>query len=110
MGDLNDVAWSPTSRLFLRLSGLLDARKGRGLYNTWNANHFLMRFPLDHIFHSHHFTLVDLERMPHIGSDHFPVYVTLSYEPEAQLEHAKTNKKPGDDVKAAEIIERETGK
>ncbi len=108
-GDLNDVAWSPTSKLFLRLSGLLDARIGRGLFNTWNANNFLMRFPLDHIFHSQHFKLVGLQRMPHIGSDHFPVYVALSYEPEAELEQTKTEKKPGDDMKAAELIERETG-
>ena len=107
-GDLNDVAWSPESRLFLLLSGLIDARKGRGLYNTWNANHLLMRFPLDHVFHSHHFKLVDLKRMPHIGSDHFPVYMSLSYEPEAQLEQPETEKKPGDDAKAAELIERES--
>ena len=108
-GDLNDVAWSPVSRLFLRLSGLLDARKGRGLYNTWNANHVLLRFPLDHVFHSHHFKLVGLKRMPHIGSDHFPVCMSLSYEPEAPLEQAQTEKKPGDDAKAAELVERETG-
>jgi endonuclease/exonuclease/phosphatase (EEP) superfamily protein YafD len=107
-GDLNDVAWSPVSRLFLRLSGLLDARKGRGLYNTWNANHPLLRFPLDHVFHSHHFKLVDLKRMPHIGSDHFPVCVTLSYETKARLEQPETEKKPGDDAQAAELVERET--
>jgi len=109
-GDLNDVAWSPVSRLFLRLSGLLDARKGRGLYNTWNANQPLLRFPLDHVFHSHHFKLVHLKRMPSIGSDHFPVCATLTYEPEAKFEQAETEKKPGDDAKAAELVEREASK
>ena len=83
-GDLNDVAWSETSELFLRLSGLLDPRMGRGFYNSYNADHWLMRYPLDHVFHSNHFRLIELQRLPHIGSDHFPMLVELSYEPEAE--------------------------
>ena len=106
-GDLNDVAWSPTSELFLRLSGLVDSRIGRGMYNTWNATNSLMRFPLDHVFHSHCFRLIELRRLRKIGSDHFPVLISLSYEPAARGEQPKPAKQPGDAAEAQEKLDRE---
>ncbi|NHB56583.1 endonuclease [Acinetobacter sp. 194] len=77
MGDLNDVAWSRTTRLFQRISGLLDPRVGRHYVNTFHADYSLLRWSLDHVFHSTDFALVKMERLPHVGSDHFPVYVIL---------------------------------
>jgi endonuclease/exonuclease/phosphatase (EEP) superfamily protein YafD len=103
-GDLNDVAWSPTSQLFLRLSGLLDPRMGRGFYNTYNANNPLFRFPLDHVFHTNHFKLVRIRRCRHIGSDHFPVMIELSYEPDAPAEQPETESEPGDAHEAGERL------
>ena len=76
-GDLNDVAWSTTTRRFQRLSGLLDPRVGRGFYNTFSAKMPWMRWPLDHLFHDPQFRLIDMQRMPKIGSDHFAMWFVL---------------------------------
>ena len=80
-GDLNDVAWSYTTSLFQEISGLLDPRVGRGMFATFHADHWWLRYPLDHVFHSRDFGLVELERLAHVGSDHFPIMIELALDP-----------------------------
>lgn len=104
-GDMNDVAWSRTTQLFKRISGLLDPRIGRGFYNTFHAHHPFIRVPLDHVFHSPHFRLARLERVNEAcGSDHFPVYVRLSLEPDATAIQAKPYAGEDESEEAHQVI------
>ncbi|QEG41004.1 endonuclease/exonuclease/phosphatase family protein [Roseimaritima ulvae] len=105
-GDLNDVAWSQTTRLFLRTSGLLDPRRGRGFFNTFHADHWYMRFPLDHIFHSPHFTISNIERMGFVGSDHFPMLIDLRYTPTKAPQQEPMEEKPEDEEEVEMRIDR----
>lgn len=77
-GDLNDVGWSPTTKNFMRISKLFDPRKGRGLFNSYNAKLWPFRWPLDHVFVSKEFKLNTIKRLPYYGSDHFPIYIEIS--------------------------------
>ncbi|MEQ8452176.1 MAG: endonuclease/exonuclease/phosphatase family protein [Nitratireductor sp.] len=76
-GDLNDVAWSKTTRRFRRVSRLLDPRIGRSVFSTFDARIPLLRWPLDHLFHSAEFRLAGMRRLAPCGSDHFPVAFDL---------------------------------
>lgn len=76
-GDFNDVAWSHTTRLFKRLSGLKDPRVGRRLLTTYHADRPLWRYPIDHIFVSEGFALTSFDRQRTPGSDHFAVVTGL---------------------------------
>jgi len=104
-GDLNDVAWSRTTKLFKQISGLLDPRVGRGFYNTYNAHIPLFRYPLDHVFYDPAFRLLQLRRMDKFGSDHYPISITLNYEPEREDEQDVPVAKPEEKQEANELIQ-----
>jgi hypothetical protein len=100
------VAWSRTNYLFQRISGLLDPRIGRGFYNSFHAVYFFLRFPLDHFFHSTHFRLIELRRLAYFGSDHFPMFIRLSYEPEAERQQEAPQADASDEVEAEEKMKK----
>lgn len=103
-GDLNDVAWSRTTSQFQKISGLLDPRIGRGLFNSFHAEHRLLRMPLDHVFHSNDFRLVELKRMRYIGSDHFPLFIELAFQADAEAEQQEPEANNDDKQEADEKI------
>ncbi|GAA4361540.1 hypothetical protein GCM10023151_14890 [Kangiella marina] len=103
-GDMNDVAWSRTTRLFRKISRLLDPRIGRGMFNTFHAKVWCMRWPLDHLFHSEHFTLDNITRLPSYGSDHFALYTQLSLEPQKAPHQSGVDKEDGDEQLAESIM------
>lgn len=105
VGDLNDVAWSYTTRLFQRVSHMVDPRVGRGMYNTFHARHPLARYPLDHVFHTRHFTVKELRRLRYTGSDHFPILVELAFTPERKHEVPRPEPTRGDVEDAQEMID-----
>lgn len=73
LGDLNDVAWSPTTHRFLKAGDLLDPRRGRGFYNTYPARWPGLRYPLDYIFCTRQFRICSMKVLPPFGSDHLPL-------------------------------------
>jgi len=102
-GDFNDVAWSHTTRLFERVSGLADPRHGRGLFPTYHARHPLFRYPLDHVFVSDAFGIERMRRVRVPGSDHFGIVLDLAALVEANEEPTPADAE--DEREAEELIE-----
>jgi endonuclease/exonuclease/phosphatase (EEP) superfamily protein YafD len=78
LGDLNDVAWSPTTTRFKELGGLVDPRRGRGFFNTYPARLPGLRYPLDYVFHTPHFSICEMRVLPRFRSDHLALVVALA--------------------------------
>lgn len=103
-GDFNDVAWSHTTRLFKRTSGLSDPRIGRSFMGTFHSRYPVLRFPIDHVFLSSGFSLGTLTRTYIPGSDHFAVSVTVAL---TQPRKGAEPKPQGNDREDAEEIVEE---
>lgn len=105
-GDLNDVAWSVTTERFRKISGLLDPRIGRRIFSTFDARFPLLRWPLDHLFHSPEFRLIGMKRLKPSGSDHFPVLFELLF-CQSEKAHSEPDAADGDDIAEAREVVKE---
>lgn len=82
-GDLNSTPWSFFLRRQERRWGLV--RRTRGVF-TWPAqpvSHYPLPapfpfLPIDHLYAGEGWTTVKVERGPKLGSDHYPLVVTLA--------------------------------
>lgn len=101
-GDMNDVVWSRTTRLFKKMTGMIDPRVGRGFFSTYNANYFFLRFPLDHLFHTKDLYVGKMIRSKYFGSDHFAMYYEIHHK--KNVSTPKNPKMNGDDKEEVEEI------
>ena len=67
----------------------------------------MFRWPLDHLFHSEHFQLVELTRLPSFGSDHFPLQSHLQFVEEQADRVEPPSPSASDNQQADEILKAE---
>ncbi|MDF3057558.1 MAG: hypothetical protein K0R17_1773 [Rariglobus sp.] len=79
IGDLNCTPWSPAFRRLLKDGALHDT--GKGLNPTWPVAPKWLRIPLDHCLATRSLFVRDHHIGPDIGSDHFPLLVTVALPP-----------------------------
>lgn len=102
-GDFNDVAWSHTTRMFQRLSGLRDPRVGRGFYNSYHAMYPWLRFPIDQVFISSNGRIGQMSRFHPTGSDHFAIKAAINFSQRPSSNNPKAS--PSDIQQAEEMVE-----
>lgn len=76
-GDLNTVPWETSFELMQRVGHLIDPRDAYGFIPSYDARSWWMRWPLDHVLASPALEITGFERLPDIGSDHYPVLAHL---------------------------------
>lgn len=105
-GDMNAVPWEEDIGRTERVGRFLDPRIGRGLYITWNATSWVLRWPLDQILPGQDFTLLSLAVLPAFGSDHRPYLAELCYDPAAGRDQSPPQLRPDDLAIARALIIR----
>lgn len=79
-GDFNLTPYSPFFDRFAEAAGLSDVRRARGLGLSWPSFMPLLGIPIDHCLIRGPIEVESVERLNRIGSDHYPVQVTLVWQ------------------------------
>jgi len=79
IGDFNVPAWSNIAYAFKRYGDFLDPRVGRKIMPSFDAQHPVMRFPIDQLYVTDGVDLLDFGRLEAFGSDHFPLFAELAF-------------------------------
>lgn len=77
-GDFNASTWSHGFSLLTAEAGLVNSQRGFGVQPSWPAGYTLFGIPIDHLVHSPELTTVDRYLGESLGSDHFPLFVTVA--------------------------------
>jgi endonuclease/exonuclease/phosphatase (EEP) superfamily protein YafD len=77
-GDLNASVWDRHYRHFEKITGLRNARRGKGILPTWPTFMRPAMIPIDHVLVSSRIGITDIKTGPRIGSDHLPLIVTVT--------------------------------
>jgi endonuclease/exonuclease/phosphatase (EEP) superfamily protein YafD len=76
-GDFNSTPFSPYFKGWLERSGLTDSALSRGLTITWPVFLPMLGIPIDHCIVSDDLAVLDRERLPAFGSDHYPLLTVI---------------------------------
>lgn len=75
-GDLNLTPWSKAFTRLLAATGLADSALGQGIQASWMSRNPVIGLPIDHVLVKG-LAATGRKVGPDLGSDHFPVVVTL---------------------------------
>lgn len=78
-GDFNNSMWNRAYRLLESTAGLVNARRGFGVLPTWPTYLPFAMIPIDHALVSDEVSVIDIESGPHIGSDHLPLSMSITW-------------------------------
>lgn len=77
LGDLNTTAFSPVFSLLLDRAGLADCAAGHGYHPTWPTWFPPLFLQIDHCLVSNGLAVTHFATGPYVGSDHYPLEVTV---------------------------------